>query len=431
MNPSDYVLTDAELPAIRQFLSFQQNFGPGIRALVPGDWPNYLNLALSVDGVYPQIQNPLYKSWLDQFFALLVETPTNAVPGQQLAFKHMYIVYAYGRASKAPPFVDSAPLNQYFPVDATSWKNDMWIPFTVGYAPTSTYIDNDIGVVSGNTVRWASYGPWGAELAYHNRPVPRRPTSPSWKKATDEAFQAWGSNPPAQVISRPSGPTSKNDSYNQNFAWALPMSGYTDSSGSHYTIDPNVAWTDGTAAAAFSDQILAGWTDFPDVQPATTAVWAAQTDTTKALLAEETLTASQYFFLLNLLLSLVTGDAKSPQLAQKVALAGARSKEFANPNFSDQLIYLALLDRANPLGNYGWGNPQLQQFLNAISNTVTGSDVASQAIKAALVRNLKILASDSSYPMTDPYAPSAGFDTRLSHTLDALDRARSTLFSTP
>ena len=120
MTPGDYNLTDAELPAIRQFLSFQQTFGPGIRALVPGDWLSYCDAAASLDAVYPQIQNPVYKSWLDQFFALLVETPTNAVPGQQLALKHMYIVYAYGRASKAPPFVDYAPLNQYFPVNATT-----------------------------------------------------------------------------------------------------------------------------------------------------------------------------------------------------------------------------------------------------------------------------------------------------------------------
>jgi hypothetical protein len=196
-----------------------------------------------------------------------------------------------------------------------------------------------------------------------------------------------------------------------------------------FTVDPNVAWTDGSTAAAFADQILARWADFPDVQTATAPVWAAQTDATKALLREATLTAGQYFFLLNLLLALATGDGNSQALARKIAEADAPSKEFANSNFSDQLIYLVLMDRANPLGDYAWANPQLQQFLNDISNTVTGSDLTSQAIKAALTRNLKILHSDPSYPMQDPYAPSVGLDSRLSHTLDALDAARAKLLS--
>ncbi|MEY2499417.1 MAG: hypothetical protein QOD12_2973 [Verrucomicrobiota bacterium] len=426
MTPSDYNLTDAELPAVRQFLSFQQTFGPGIRTLVPGDWQPYCDGAAALDAVYSQIQNPLYKSWLDQFFSLLVETPTNAVPGQILAFKHMYIVYAYGKACKAHIDSSDPEARKRFPVGATNWANDMWIPFTIGYSATSTYLDNRfVGAT------WGRYGPWGGKYAYYtyNLSVPRRPSSPIWTKATEDALQAWGSNPPAQVISRASGATVKNDTFNQECVTALPYVLSMDEGRATFTVDPNVAWTDGSTAAAFADQILARWADFPDVQTATAPVWAAQTDATKALLREATLTAGQYFFLLNLLLALATGDGNSQALARKIAEADAPSKEFANSNFSDQLIYLVLMDRANPLGDYAWANPQLQQFLNDISNTVTGSDLTSQAIKAALTRNLKILHSDPSYPMQDPYAPSVGLDSRLSHTLDALDAARAKLLS--
>jgi hypothetical protein len=425
MTTTDYDLTDAELPAIRQFLSFQSTFGPGIRPLVPSDYSAYCDAASLIDTMYPQIQNPIFQKWMDEFFGLLAETPTNAVPGLQLAFRHMFVVYAYSQASDIHADAVDSEASNHFPVRASTWKSDMWIPFTSGYTSPSLY-DACYGPWQGNPANGGGYLQV-RQSSFRDNHVPRRPSSPVWKRATDEVLQSWDSNPPAQAISRASGPTTVNDNFNRAYSWALPSEGYVDENGAHYTFDPDIAWTDGANVVAFETQILGRWADFPDVQATTAQVWSDQTDMAKTLLRQRAisgLSASQYFFLLNVLLAMTTGSGASQRLAKKVAEAQAPSKEFANHTFSDQLIYLLLMDRANPLGNYAYPSPQLQQFLTGISNTVPGSDPASQAIKAALDRNLKILHSDPSYPMQDPYAPSVGLDSRLSHTLDALDAAR-------
>ena len=82
---------------------------------------------------------------------------------------------------------------------------------------------------------------------------------------------------------------------------------------------------------------------------------------------------------------------------------------------------------ADPLGGYAYTNLQIQGVLADIDTIIVGTDTASLAIKRSLSNQMRILRSDASYPMQDPYNPGIGFSTRLSDTLAGLDMARAAL----
>jgi hypothetical protein len=143
------------------------------------------------------------------------------------------------------------------------------------------------------------------------------------------------------------------------------------------------------------------------------------------LLEAPQLSSDTYFFFLHLLIALTSGDNRCRALASKTVSAPCSSPEYPNDTFANQLIYVVLMDLADPAGAYVWNNQQLQAFMAALGNTVAFSDPASTAIRNSLVAHGKLLYVDSAYPLQDPNNPASSFNVRKTDTLAALDRARS------
>jgi len=171
------------------------------------------------------------------------------------------------------------------------------------------------------------------------------------------------------------------------------------------------------------------WTDSGDfVQNwIATAIWAQQSAEINALLQPATLNGDAYFFLLHLLAAVVTSTPSDQRLAQQIVDAVASSPEYPNDTFINQLVYLTLMYLADPSGNFAWTNAQLLAQMDLMAGAVTGPDPASQAIHTSLAQHKRVLQTDASYPMQDPYSPAIGITTRKADTLAALDRARKTV----
>jgi hypothetical protein len=230
--------------------------------------------------------------------------------------------------------------------------------------------------------------PWNNFLNRNEyyEPWPRDEYPPAWKITINSLITAWGQTPPSNIISQ------------TGDIWA------------------------------FEDAVLGpNWTNMNAVTSGAAAVWALQVGTVNDLLAAGTLGAGGYFFLLHLLAGLATGDAASRTLAQRIVNATASSTEYPNDVFINQSIYSSLMYLADPVGAYGWNNQQLQACVAALENTVVSSDPVSTAIRNSLATHGKVLYSDASYPMVDPYNPAIGFNQRQTDTLYALDQARAAL----
>ena len=72
---TDYVLTAAELPAVRSLLLLQEQFGLGAPAATLDAYGQALDRLL---GAYGQIQNTVIKKWFDATFTYLNGTTTLA-----------------------------------------------------------------------------------------------------------------------------------------------------------------------------------------------------------------------------------------------------------------------------------------------------------------------------------------------------------------
>ena len=220
--------------------------------------------------------------------------------------------------------------------------------------------------------------------AYVNSP-------PQWVAAVNAVFTAWGDSPAANLIDKGIG---GQGTYDRVLTFEAKL-------------------------------VSSDWTDFDKVKKNTAGAWTSQKQLTSSLLQAATLTADSYFFFLHLLIALATGDAASQSLAQQIVSASASSVEYPNDTFINQLVYLTLQYLADPMGSYGWGNAQLQSFLKDLESVSLGNDPGSTALKTRLTQHGKVLKSDASYPMTDPYNTTKGFNQRKTDTLAALDKARA------
>jgi hypothetical protein len=158
-----------------------------------------------------------------------------------------------------------------------------------------------------------------------------------------------------------------------------------------------------------------------------TGLWEQQSAAVTALLEPATLSGDDYFFLLHLLVALGTSTASDQRLAQQIVDAVANSQEYPNDTFINQLVYLTLMYLADPLGKFAWTNAQLQAQMDLMAGVITSRDPASQAIHTSLLQHQRVLQTDASYPMQDPYSPAIGFTERKTDTLAALDAARTGL----
>jgi hypothetical protein len=169
------------------------------------------------------------------------------------------------------------------------------------------------------------------------------------------------------------------------------------------------------------------WTDVGVVSPIVGTVAAAQSAAVHALLTGGVLTPGTALGLPYLLLGMGTSVAADQRLAATILSASAPSPEYPNDTFANQLVYLMLMTLADPMGDFGWPNATLQSTLQSLIAAIQQGDPASVALKQSLTNHLKVLVSDASYPMTDPYNPATGFTTRQTDTLAALNRAWATL----
>ena len=245
-------------------------------------------------------------------------------------------------------------------------------------------------VFHGHSFGWWT-NPYGSDahaVWYGAQGAPSTP--PPWQAAVQKVINQWGDTPPANRI------------------------------------NVGASMTDNQLVITSAQTVLNGWTAFPPIAQKTTAIGQGQQAAMTALLARTTLDTDAYFFLLHLLIALATGNNTAQQLAQRIVSTIASSPEYPNDTFINQLVYLALLYLADPLGSYGWTNAQLQALLQALEGVLLATDPASTAIKTSLVQHGKVLISDASYPMQDPYT-SIGFTQRKTDTLFALDKARHAL----
>ncbi|SDR44405.1 hypothetical protein SAMN05519103_03205 [Rhizobiales bacterium GAS113] len=442
-------LSDSELPALRFYLTFCSQLGAGAEPFNPGQWRGYCGWVSSLDAAYSDIGNTTFQAFIDKYFTLLVDVPSAAVPAVQLSFKHLYVVYAYSVGCKiGDNFEQGGGFNgvwstsavfSYFHVHSGTWK-DMWSLFADGYqtpfgyrlgpwagmtsarylpwpyqfavspsdSPITTWNNgNTNDVQQGWAQEWQEED-WGdddKQVVYdHAKSAVRRPTSPILKKATDDVLQAWGANPPPEVIHRASGTVVPD-----------PRQGYPI---------PDLAYTDGFDAVGSAEGVLAKWTDFPNVQTATAAAWTLLVKATKTLLADTSaLTGDQYFFLFHLLIALASGDTESERLAYNIMKTDAPSGEYPKEILINQLIYLILMNLGDPLGK-AEPHAQLQQFVSDYAG-VLGSSNAGKLVAASLDHYRKLLQADSAYPLQDSFAAKyVGFSQRQSDTGDALDAAR-------
>jgi hypothetical protein len=295
----------------------------------------------------------------------------------------LYLAYAYGEYCAA-----IQPDGQYL--------SGYWLAFLHG-APIPNldgpwaHVNSWQEMVNGGTTPpWAGMTPRTVSL-------PPRPTAPpSWKAATDTLLSQWDHDQaPSNIIEMGNGTVTFN-SQGQVVIPPLPSASQTS--------------------------VLQNWTDFPTVAARTLPVFQSQSDKLKAMLQPDALAASDYFFLLHLL---IAACSRTDSTESQLVSALCNSAEYPNDTFINQLIYLALMYLANPVGSFKLDNPDLQTMMSDLKACITSSVPAAAAITTALDKHLTLLYVDSAYPMDDPNNAAVNFDDRLTDTLSALDATRA------
>ncbi len=368
---TDYSLTSAELKDVRGVISLGGSYGPQT-TLSMGSMGAYFNALNSYSSYYSGLSNNMFKSWISQYFTLLTDADSDVAK--------MYIVWQYLAClnnQAGYPYSPPSP-NLY-----VNWYGTPWQSYWHVFQSASNY--------------YGWYAPWPNDFGdgISGKPYLHVPGSPSvWNNAVKSLATPWASNPDTKYI---------------NVAPVINQ------------------WSD---ARTFEQGVLNGWTNFPNVIDNTAPVWQTQHTALDNMIGDSSaLTSSDYFFMLHLLLLVGTGTTSDQATVEKIVSTTASSIEYPNDSFGNQLVYLVLMYLADPLGDFGWSNGQLQSFVTSTEKVIKSTDTGSQALKTSLANHLKILVSDSSYPMQDPYNPNIGFNSRMSDTLNALEVARASIGS--
>jgi len=165
----------------------------------------------------------------------------------------------------------------------------------------------------------------------------------------------------------------------------------------------------------------AKWTNVQDQKTTIAPLWASQAAALTDLQSQTALDDDECVFLLYLLCSLTTGDTTQQRLVQTITSFATNSLELPNDTFINTLVYYVMTVWVDPLGNYGFNSDQIKGTLNNLNGVLVNTDAGTQAIKACIGKNLKILNAAPTYPMTDPYNPNIGFNSRKSDILDAIN----------
>jgi hypothetical protein len=396
-------LTAQELPAIRTLIATQNQFG---RAAAPFSAESVLAAMAQLDSLsdsYSNFVNGEFKGWTEQLYDLLQQVST--VYDEK--FPTLYLAYKVAVFPFNPPVEDVPLLDSHdWVVEDVPWAKS---EFAVAGGPDMTVWVTAIQIENGPLLQVSDRGVFPAFLRpsrfnYHQQvkdggtydslgstrwPGGLPAVPPGWNNALTALLAAWDMNAPKTVFK-----ANTFDTYRDVLRGVL---------------DP------------------ASWTDVENVKSGVSGLWTSQKESMNALLAAERLTADDYFFLLHVLLGLVSGEGDLQLFTSNILTAPADPPGYPNDVFVNQLLYLALMYLADPLGSYGWNNAQLQQFVADVTSVVTGTDEASVAIAGAMAQQGKVLNSASSYPMIDPYNPSVGFTQRVTETVSALDKARASI----
>jgi hypothetical protein len=425
MSQSDYTLTTAELPALRQFFQLQNLLGVGAPDFSDKSILQLMSQLDALSAIYPQLSNAKFKGWVDQLYSLLLSADTCF----KVKFPALYTTYHYANFGFPPDqeFIsfDINPTGKYpvhggFPVSKEGGeykpKDTTWdwtvVPTNIQGTDDKTYSSNalDILFLQGGKIAYHASGPWTDYSSGRTWTVEwdaKGPARSPW--AIPQAPDAWKTAVASLVANWVKDP-------NQYTAFLLRSSFAAFGKTSETILQQNLS--------------SSKWTDVAQLKTAVAPVWQAQSTLTASLVQQSSLAADAYFFLLHLLISLGTSNTNDQQLAQKIVILATTSVEYPNDTFINQLVYLTLMYLADPLGDYGWNHAQLQALVQDLQSAIVAKDPASTAIKTSLGQQAKVLYSASSYPMVDPYCPSIGFSQRKTDTLFALDKARATMNQT-
>lgn len=214
-----------------------------------------------------------------------------------------------------------------------------------------------------------SIGPWG------------RPSVPaSWNSAINKAFTKWGTN---------GVPTSLANASN---------------------IYSASAWPPGMPLKLYSYPYLS----------------KLEENTLADIVAAKQLDDDTCIFLMYLLSALPTSEINEQVAVKAMVQHPVTSYELGADNFISHLIYYVLMCWVDPLGDFLLTGEQMKNKLNNLNSVLLNPDAATQTIKTALQKYVKILTAVPTYPMTDPYDTQDGFITRQSDILFALNTAWAT-----
>jgi|GEM_PF-6670787 len=154
-----------------------------------------------------------------------------------------------------------------------------------------------------------------------------------------------------------------------------------------------------------------------------------QYDLAIQIMAQEQLTASDYFFFFHLYIGLVNGNEDGKKLANKLNTTRASSMVYKNEIFTNHLTYVVLLFLANPEDEstqYKWNKAQLKKFLEDITNLLSEThkpNALVESLKNEIGVFIKRLGNNDGFPN----AARADFSNCLVNTLGQLDKMRKTI----
>jgi len=361
----DHTLAPEELNDLRYWLFLLYNIGVEMSSK-PDPWARYFDAVIHIADQIPRFKNESVKLMSNKLFDDLDKVNDSG----KMAIIYEYYDFCNRVHIGAPPDNAYAIWGRPWP-----WK-DHWCTFLHGFAFEYCY-DRDA-----DQYHQVCYD--GAVVIPNDVPL---------KAKMESVFTSWGDNPPAADINVGT------------------------------IIDKGEIPT--TAAKALLD---AWWGNNNTSTVVLTELIAAQRLKLSDLMKSSTpLPTGIYFYILHLLIGFCTLTTQDQTKAQTIVSTITSSDGYPNDIFINQLLYLSLMYMADPRGTYKWNRDQIMSMLNDTIGCIRNTCDASKAIIAAIRTQLDIMNADASYPMSDPYNPSAGFNTRVADTLAALDDARKSM----
>ncbi len=381
-----YALTQADMDTFGALLRAQTNIGPAQSSAGLTQLWNFYGAVQELIYDHYRIGNSAkLKGWMESVFSVLNSTNTNySISGKNITATGMFTLYMYYQ------FNQGGLDNDGYPTDSCGMNG-----YPGGYGSSATWLyGSNPGL--GGASPWNWFGPGGTAL-----------------------FQA---------------PHTNLDFYNAMSAAAdlmnLDLSSRKASTETVYLMTPGPTHT----MAQVQDYTQkrfdpANWTNSSTFLQAfaDSSLWSDQKTTLQTIIKADELDGDSYIFLLYLLAAMSSSSTADQTTVSGILNTSTQSIEYPNDTFSNQLVYFAMIQLVDPLGTYAYSSAQLKTFLNSLASYITVSNATAQILLKSLQNHLKILGSDSSYPMQDPYSPYNGFDTRQTDTLAALDTARATM----